>query len=116
MMTNTEVRLESDRARYIVPAVMLVPQILLSLFAVFWLRFEGFRVAGCETRCDYATAYGANVGLWIALPTIAVLAFVGLVVWYRRPWIKLAIVLAGIALTILALFVATQVVRWSYVP
>lgn len=91
-----------------------MPQILLSFFALFWLDFVGMTVAGCATRCDYAAADAAYIGLRIALPVIAALTFAALVFANKRGYKSWPLVVGGVALTILVTCVASQVVERAY--
>ena len=114
-MLNTPDRApEPAGTKYATAAMLVMPQVLVSLFALFWLDFAGMAVAGCGDSCDHTTASAAYVGLRIALPIIAVLTFIALVRWQKRRRKMWPIVLTGLALTILATVIAVQVVGWAY--
>lgn len=99
-----------------VVGVLIVPQILASVVAVFYVAFGGMRVAGCAANCDYELDYAANVALWIAVAVITMLTLAGLIVWRRRRWKNWPITFVGVALTILAGVIADQVVGLAFVP
>lgn len=114
-MLNTPDRTpETAGTRYATAAMLVMPQVLVSLFALFWLDFAGMAVAGCGDHCDHMTANAAYAGLRIALPIITVLTFVALVTWQKRGRKTWPIVLAGLAATILATVIAVEVVGWAY--
>jgi hypothetical protein len=106
----------TSSTQYATAVMLVLPQVLASLFALLWLDFAGMAVAGCETRCDHAAADAAYIGLRIALLIITVLTLFVLVMRQKRGRKAWPIMLAGLALTILATLVASQVVDWAYSP
>lgn len=119
MLTTADRSPTTGSTPYANAFMLTLPQVLIWPFAVFWLTFEGMASAGCgpapegNGACD-AAADAANVGLWIALPVLAVLTFVALVVWQERGWRTWPVVLGGVGLTIIATFVATQVLLRAF--
>lgn len=97
-----------------VVGILMVPQVLVSAFAVFAVAFE--RGQSCESRCAYDVDWAAQVTLWIAVGIITALTLAGLIAWRRRGWRSWPVAFLGVALTALAAFVAGQVVDWAYQP
>lgn len=89
--------------------MLVLPQVLLWPVAWYWVLLHEMYAAGCGP-CDYALAYAADVGLWIAAPVIAVLTFVALVVCGKRGWRRWPVALVGIGLLVLAVYVVTHVI------
>jgi hypothetical protein len=90
-------------------------------FARFWVLLHEVSAAGCgpvEDRgngdCDYALAYAAVVEIWIALPVIAALTFIALVVCGIRGWRKWPFALAGIGLILAVVHFVIQVIYRAF--
>ncbi|MCW3492531.1 hypothetical protein [Microbacterium sp. SSM24] len=114
MVSSDRSKATGDTPYDIVVGVLIVPQILVSAFALFYVWFLGMYSVGCSRRCDYQLDYAASVALVIAVALITALTLAALIVWRRQGWRTWPIALAGVVLTILAAFVADLVVQSAY--
>lgn len=100
-----------------VVGVLLIPQVLVSLFVVLFVGFDGASRGGaCELQCDFDPYEVTNYALWVVLTVVTGLTLAGLIAWRRRGWKSWPIALLGLVLTILAMLIALQVFEWAYQP
>lgn len=121
MVTSSDRPTATKRSPYLDAVLLVLPQVLLWPFAQFWVVLHEMSVAGCgpvedggNGDCDYALADAANVGLWIALPVIALLSFIALVACGNCGWRRWPVALAGIGLILVAVYLAIQVIYRAF--
>ncbi|MEU2204702.1 hypothetical protein AB0P19_10465 [Microbacterium oleivorans] len=96
--------------------VMLGVQILLVVASVVLIPFQAMRSAVCDAQCDFAAAETAlTVGV-VATVSILVLTVIVLAVRRFRPTRSWLVVLAGIGLTMAAMFTSNEFFKAALPP
>lgn len=103
-------------ARAAITGVLLGVQIVLVVASVALIPFQAMRSAVCDMQCDFGAAETALAGGVVATVSILVLTVIVLAVQRFRSTLSWLVVLAGIGLTVGAMFTSNEFFKAALPP